>query len=210
MITIRFISLGFLAVGIFVLMQVILPIISFQIWEVGQKIENKSLSSPGTPQNQILGVSIQTKDNFPGFYSTKKRDNLPYSEFNITIPKININGVSVYVDSNDLSKGIVQLPGTALPGERGNLFISAHSALNTFWAKGAYFAKLTDVKIGDKVEIEAGGSNFVYQIIGIKAVDPTDVSVISPPDETGRYLTLMTCVPPGLNFQRLVVLGKML
>lgn len=208
--TTRFISLSFLAVGIFVLMQVILPIISFQIWDIGQKIESQALNSPKSPQNQILGVSIQTKNNFPGFYSTKKRDNLPYLEFNLTIPKLNLSRVSVYVDSNDLSKGLVQLPGTALPGERGNIFISGHSALNTFWSKGVYFAKLTDVKIGDRVEIEAGGSNFVYQIIGVKAVDPTDISVISPPDDTGRYITLMTCVPPGLNFKRLIVLGKMI
>jgi LPXTG-site transpeptidase (sortase) family protein len=40
-------------------------------------------------------------------------------------------------------------------------------------------------------------------------VDPKDVSVINPPDGSGRYLTLMTCVPPGFNAKRLIVLAKL-
>lgn len=209
--TARFISLGFLSAGIFVLMQVILPLVSFQIWELGQKYNNKILSSPKRSQNQILGVSIQTKDNFPAFISNKKRDSLSsYSEFLLTIPRISLKETNVYVDSNDLSKGLVHLPGTALPGERGNVFISGHSALSNFWSKSAYFAKLPDTKIGDRIEVEAAGSKFAYQVIGIKIVSPTDISVIIPPDGKERYLTLMTCVPPGLNFKRLIVLGKMI
>ena len=34
--------------------------------------------------------------------------------------------------------------------------------------------------------------------------------VLNPPDNKGRYITLMTCYPPGLNFKRLIVLGKMI
>lgn len=208
--TSKIISLGFLSIGIFVLIQVVLPIISFQIWEIGQKYNSKALSSPKHNQNQILGISIETKDNFPAFISTQKRENLPYLEFRLTISNIKLMETSVYVDSNDLSKGLVHLPGTALPGERGNIFISGHSALSSFWSKGAYFAKLPDVKKGDQIEVLANGAKFIYQVVEIKTVDPTDLSVISPPDDKGRYITLMTCVPPGLNFKRLVVLGKMI
>lgn len=206
----KVVSLGFLSVGIFVLMQVMLPIVSFEIREIQKKYNNKILSSPKTPQNQILGISIQTKDNFPFFVSTQKRDNLPYFEFSLTVPRINLKETSVYVDSNDLSKGLVHLPGTALPGERGNVFVSGHSALSNFLSKVAFFARLPDVKKGDKIEVEANGAKFVYQVTEIKTVNPTDISVIIPPDENGRYITLMTCVPPGLNFKRLIVLGKMI
>lgn len=208
--TVKVISLGFLSVGIFVLMQVMLPIVSFQIWEIGQKYNNKVLSSPKFNQNQILGVSIQTKDNFPAFVSTQKRGSLPYFEFSLTVPKIDLWETSVYVDSNDLSRGLIHLPGSALPGERGNIFISGHSAISRFFSKGAYFAKLPDVKKGDRIEVLANGAKFSYQVIEIKIVSPTDISVIVPPDDKGRYITLMTCIPPGLNFKRLVVLGKMI
>ncbi len=207
----KFVYLGFLFIGVFVLMQVALPLLSFQIWSLGQKYNNADLNSPVNSDKQVLGISISNKDNFSQFISNKKREGMPpYSQFILTVPRINLKDVTVYVDSNDASKGLAQLPGSALPGEKGNLFISGHSALNNFWVKDAFFAKLMDVKVGDTVEVEASGTKFVYQIINIKAVDPTDVSVINPPDDSGRYVTLMTCVPPGLNFKRLIVLGKMI
>lgn len=210
MTTAKVISLGFLSIGIFVLMQVVLPLLSFQFWEISHKYESKILNSPKISQNRILGVSIETKDNFPAFVSTQKREKLPYLEFRLSISKIKLMETNVYVDSNDLSKGLVHLPGTALPGERGNVFISGHSALSNFWSKQAFFARLPDIKTGDRIEIDANGAKFAYQVIEMKIIDPTDISIIAPPDDKGRYISLMTCVPPGLNFKRLVVLGKMI
>ena len=117
-------ALGFLSVGIFMLMQVLLPIITFWFWTIGQNYNSKDLSSPKTSQSNILGVSIEIKDNFPVFVSNNKRESKAvYSEFNLTIPKIKLSETAVYVDSNDLAKGLAHLPGTALPGERGNVFI---------------------------------------------------------------------------------------
>lgn len=207
---VKFLSLTFLFAGIFVLMQVLLPILSYEVWDIGQTLSNRSLSSPQNGK-QILGVSIQNKDNFSQIYSYRKREIMPpYQQFFLTVSSINLQDQTVFVDSNDASDGLAQLPGTALPGEKGNLFISGHSALTNFWAKDAFFSKLPDVKVGDQIIVEAAGSKFTYQVIDKKSVDPTDVSVINPPEETGRYISLMTCVPPGLNFKRLVVLGKMI
>ena len=91
------------------------------------------------------------------------------------------------------------------------MFISGHSALIQFFnLKQALFANLTDLKKGDQIIIEAGGTKFKYEVSGFKIVDPKDLSVITAPEPQGRYISLMTCVPPGLNFKRLVVLGKMI
>ena len=206
----KVVSLGLLSVGVFVLMQVLLPIASYQIWSLGQNYNNPALNSPKIPQTNILGVSIETKDNFPALISNLKRSSAAvYQQFSLKISKINLKETSVFVESNDLTKGLVHLPGTALPGERGNVFISGHSALSRFWSTDAYFAKLPGIKIGDEIEVEAAGSNFTYKVIEIKTINPNDISVINPPEKSGRYITLMTCVPPGLNFKRLIVLGKM-
>ncbi len=146
----KFISLGFLAIGIFLLMQVILPLISFQIWTIGQSASNQILVSPSRSSGRVLGVSVQNKDNFPIFVSSLTRNTEPtYSEFQLSIPRLKLDKVPVYVDSNDLSKGLAQLPGSALPGEKGNMFISGHSALNKFFlSQKAIFANLTDLKKG--------------------------------------------------------------
>jgi len=206
----RVASLGFLSIGVFLLMQVILPIVSFQFWQLGQKLDSQILISPNKSGRQVLGISVQNKDNFPGFISNLTREtNPPYSQFRLSVPKLNIDE-TVYVDSNDLSKGLSQLPGSAMPGEKGNVFISGHSALNRLFAtQKAIFARLTDLKKGDEILVEAGSIKYKYRVAEIKVVDPSDLSVIPAPDEQGRYISLMTCVPPGLNFKRLVVLGKM-
>ncbi|KKQ36586.1 MAG: hypothetical protein US53_C0046G0006 [Candidatus Woesebacteria bacterium GW2011_GWA1_37_7] len=207
----RFASLGFLSIGIFILIQVILPIVSFQVWQLGQKVNNQILISPIKSEKGILGISVQNKGNFPAFISNLTRETRPnYSQFQLSVPRLKMENNIVYVDSNDLSKGLVQLPGSALPGEKGNLFISGHSALNRFiLGQKAIFANLTDLKKGDEILVEAANNKFVYKVVEIKVVDPSDLSVIPAPEEQGRYISLMTCVPPGLNFKRLVVLGKM-
>lgn len=203
-------SLGLLSIGIFVLIQVVTPVISFEIWQVGQSLR-ENLITPQNPSNgTVLGVSVENKDNFPVLISSLTRETQPnYTKFSLSVPRLKIEKVVVYVDSNDLSKGLVQLPGSALPGEKGNLFISGHSTLSPF-IKKAIFAKLSDLKKGDQIIVETPGSRFVYEVTGFKVVNPLDVSVIAAPEMQGRYVSLMTCVPPGLNLKRLVVLGKML
>ncbi len=208
----KIVSLTFLFAGAFLLVQVVMPIVSFQIWQLGQSFDEESiLVSPqkGTRQS-VLGVSVESKNNFPAFISTNKRElPPPYTQFRISVPKLQLSDAAVFVESNDLTKGLVHLPGTALPGERGNIFISGHSAISPL-IKTALFAKLIDLKKGDQITLEAEGTKFTYQIISLKVVDPKDTSVINPPDKMGRYISLMTCVPPGLNFKRLIVLGKII
>ena len=120
--------------------------------------------------------------------------------------------MTVKVYSNEFEKSLAQLPGTALPGERGNVFISGHSSISaTFQSKGsrAFLVDLPKVKKGDSIFVNASGQDYEYVVEGIKIVDPKDTWVISPPDMEGRYLSLMTCVPPGFNTKRLIVLAKL-
>lgn len=208
----KFVSALFLSVGIFLLMQVVAPLISFEAWAIGQKINSRTLVSPVKPNEQILGVSVQDRNNFPAFVSSLKRETEPnYDRFSLSVPKLKIEKQDVFVDTNDLSKGLAHLPGSALPGEKGNVFVSGHSALSQFFAlKSVPFSKLSDLKKGDQIIIETPGSKFTYEVSDFKIVDPTDLSVIEAPEAQGRYISLMTCVPPGLNLKRLVVLGKMI
>lgn len=207
----KLIPLGFLSLGVFLLMQIILPAISFQIWAIGQQYSNKRLISP-KESKQVLGISVQNNYNFPAFVSMLRRGTKAnYDSFRLSIPKLKIDNADVLVDTNDLSKNLAHLPGSALPGEKGNVFISGHSALSqAFPLRNAFFSNLPELKKGDQIVLETLGTNFIYEIIDFKIVDPNDLSVLPAPEDQGRYVSLMTCVPPGLNFKRLVVLGKMI
>lgn len=207
----------FLAAGVFLMTQVVLPILAFKKWELTFLKDNLPLIAPvnGINLNNLAGVSIViTEGDFPAIVSNIKRRYIqPYYSFALSVPKLNINNAQVEVESNDIDKTLVHLPGTALPGEIGNVFISGHSSgVINLGGDNYYktiFADLAKLKKGDDIEVVAGGQVFVYQVINFKVVDPKDLSVIAPPDNEGRYITLMTCVPPGLNSKRLIVVGRL-
>lgn len=193
-----------------------MPLLSYKIWEF-QYAEGKTVlvSPQGDSDSQVFGVSVDDSagNNFPAFVSNAERkEKPPYTSFGITIPALNITNGAVTVDSNDLNHSLAQLPGSALPGEKGNVFISGHSALPILFNGnkdyGSIFANLPKMKKGDMIYLEFGSGKITYQVVNIKIVDPKDLSVIAPPDSQGRYVSLMTCVPPGFNTKRLVVIGK--
>lgn len=209
----RLLSISFLLIGLVCLGMILSPIISFKVFEITQKYANAVLISPKTTKNMgVLGVSIKANDDFSYFISNTTRAIKPsYSSFTVSIPKIKVDHAKVLVDSNDFSRTLAHLPGSGLPGEKGNVFVSGHSALSPILSiQNAVFANLMDIKKGDEITVEAGGTKFNYKVVDLKIVNPTDISVINPPDDQGRYISLMTCVPPGLNYKRLIVIGKIL
>lgn len=205
-----YLSLG---LGVFVLVQVAMPYLAFKSWEL-LYFNNESLLVDPTPKRGlVLGVAIENVGNFPAIVSKdKKRENLAYTEFFVTVKTAGLDRVRVVVESSDFEENLAHLPGTALPGEKGNVFITGHSSLTAFFRPGnfkAIFANLPKVKKGEEIVVEAGGQKFIYIVEGLKIVAPEDVEVVKAPEGNGRYITLMTCVPPGFNTKRLVVLGKL-
>lgn len=207
------VPLIFLGIGVFILVQVAMPLLAFKAWELTSFSSDALLLDP-SPQSQIrvLGVSVKNVGNFPAIISEKRREYLPFKEFSLSIADIGLESARVVVDSNEFEKNLAHLPGSALPGERGNIFVTGHSSLTQFFKEGNYkavFAKLPEVKKGNTIKLEALGQHFDYVVEGIRIIDPKEVGVINPPDSVGRYLTLMTCVPPGFNTKRLVVIAKL-
>lgn len=133
----------------------------------------------------------------------------------LNFPIINIKAPITWLVTNDpkevangLSKGLIQIKGTALPGEIGNVFITGHSS-NYPWAKGNYnnvFALLNKVVVGDAVQVRYQNVNYLYKVREIKIVESTDVSVLASKKES--VLTLMTCTPVGTSLRRLIVVAN--
>ena len=147
------------------------------------------------------------------------------SQNNSSLPQINNNSLSLPIINvkapitwgvtnspdevaNGLSKGLIQIKGTALPGEVGNVFVTGHSS-NYPWAKGSYnnvFALLNKVVVGDMVQLKYQNVDYLYKIKEIKVVEPTDISVLESKKES--VLTLMTCTPVGTSLRRLIVVAN--
>ncbi len=110
------------------------------------------------------------------------------------------------VSRADLMRGPGHYPGTALPGEVGNVVISGHRT-----TYGAPFNRLDELAVGDPVVIETRTTWFTYRVTGSQVVSPHAVEVTYPtPGRRGvapteRLLTLTTCNPKYSARQRLIV-----
>ena len=196
-------------VGLAILTYFFAPTVSYV---VRGNIPEKSV-----PKSQVAGANtggayVQKMGDDFSYFVTQNERTYPYSEFKLSIPKLEIRDARVLVNAQDFQKNLAQLPGSALPGEVGNVFITGHSVLPQFFDPQNYltiFSTLSKIGVGDEIFAEAQGLIYDYQVIKIFSVDPSDLSVISPPDGVNKYLTLMTCVPPGIGSQRLIVLTKL-
>jgi LPXTG-site transpeptidase (sortase) family protein len=81
------------------------------------------------------------------------------------------------------------LEGTAFPSWKGNSAVTGHVTL----ADGASgpFAKLGNLKWGDKVVVHAYGYVYTYQVRENKVIAPNNTSVLK--HEADSWLTLITC-----------------
>ena len=130
----------------------------------------------------------------------------------LSIPKLKIKDATVAVGGEDLSKSLIQYPGTALPGKRGNTIIFGHSILPQFYDPEDYlaiFSTLPTLDKGDLIEINYDGISYRYEVENMFEVLPTDIQVLEQ-NSSDSFLTLVTCVPPGhpLKPRRLIVRAR--
>lgn len=117
----------------------------------------------------------------------------------IQIPAIDIDKPIVQGDDwTQLKKGVGQHVGSALPGERGNLVLSAHNDIY-----GEIFRNLDRLEPGDEIVVSTERQEYTYVVREIQVVEPTDVWVMSASDHASA--TLISCYPYLINNKRIVV-----
>jgi len=104
----------------------------------------------------------------------------------LEVPRL---GISVMVIEGDgttaLRRGAGHIPGTALPGQNGNIGISAH--------RDTFFRPLRNIRHGDVVTVNTLVGEYRYRVVSTQIVDPSDVAVLNP--TRTEILTLVTCYP---------------
>lgn len=121
----------------------------------------------------------------------------------IVIPKINVDAPIINgVTWEDLKQGVGHLPGSANPGERGNLYLAAHNDIF-----GEIFRYLEKLEVDDEYFIYAGEQKFRYVVKEKRIINPTDIEVMLPTTEP--VATLQTCYPYLIDTHRLVIIGEL-
>ncbi len=142
-------------------------------------------------------------------------------EVTIAINKINVEVPVVLSKSKDekkiqedLNQGVIHYPKTAMPGQRGNMYIAGHSS-NYVWSKGAYnyaFKRLNDLVEGDEIMITVKFHNgkkikYRYKVFIKEEVAPDDNRIFAKTQAS--ELTLTTCWPLGTNLRRLMIKAQL-
>ena len=121
----------------------------------------------------------------------------------IIIPSIQIDAPIVQGDGwEQLRRGVGQHVGTASPGQKGNLVLSAHNDIF-----GEIFKDLDMLLPGDTVTINTMGEQFTYVINETEIVEPTAVYVMDT--TTAPTLTLISCYPYLIDNKRIVIFGEL-
>jgi sortase A len=84
-----------------------------------------------------------------------------------------------------LDRAVGHIPGTARPGEGGNVGIAGH--------RDGFFRVLKDITTGDVMELALATGLHRYRVQGVSIVQPEDVAVLAP--DRKELLTLVTCYP---------------
>jgi sortase A len=122
----------------------------------------------------------------------------------IIVPRLGVD-TTMYagIRMPTLDRGPGHWPGSALPGEVGNVVVAGHRT-----SANRVFRYLEQLEPGDEIIFEDARGRFVYRATRTEIVDPyTGLWIIEPTDTP--TVTLFACHPPGSVRQRIVVFGEL-
>jgi sortase A len=127
----------------------------------------------------------------------------PEAPTHIVIPAINVDALIVEGDTPEqLKLGVGHMVGSANPGERGNMVLSAHNDIY-----GEIFRHLSDLELGDEVAVYSDEQPYRYVVTAKRIVEPTEVSVLAP--TTKPVVTLISCYPYMVDTHRIIIVAEL-
>ncbi len=220
----RFVAGLLVVVGLFFFINAAYPIISYQLLIsprfspafISPNSEAAIAQTFGTASGtEVLGTEIDLVDytKASNWFPEEKTTFLAgtTTSYQLSIPKLKIEGAIVVVGMEDLKKSLIQYPGTVPPGKFGNTVIFGHSVLPQFFNPKNYltiFSTLPTLKIGDEIFVDYNQVRYKYVIEQMIEVAPNDISILAQRYDDS-YLTLITCVPPGTYLRRLIVRARL-
>lgn len=104
----------------------------------------------------------------------------------IEIPRIGVRAiVREGDDDTTLAIAVGHIPGTARPGERGNMALAGH--------RDSFFRALQGIRRQDTIQFVTPERSYEYVVDSTEVVGPEDTRVLDP--TSGTVLTLVTCYP---------------
>lgn len=168
---------------------------------------------------QYFYAQIKYYLNPPQVTETNKPEAETAEANKIWIDSLGIQAPIVYVEERSeeafqvgLRDGVVHYPGTAMPGESGNVYIFGHSS-DFPTAPGSYktvFALLPKIEIGSTVEItDKDGKLFRYKVEEKFVANNNDLHLLEQ-DYSKKKLSIQTSYPIGTALKRFIVIAYLI
>lgn len=150
-----------------------------------QRVMVRQIEPAEVRQHHPVETSLWSPERVEGYRESLFEDfDLPLAV--LRVPAVDIEApVLPGTDELTLNRGVGWIDGTASPGDHGNFAVAGH--------RDGFFRGLKDIQLGDEIEVETLVANFTYVIDNLTVVDPSDVWVLEPRDESS--VTLVTCYP---------------
>jgi sortase A len=173
---------------------------AYEGWAFRQEMSGKKASVGG-----YLGSLIDSQPAPPAPQASTPRETYIDPESwtgKIDIPRVKVSAiVHEGVDSRTLRRAVGHIPGTAFPGQMGNVGLAAH--------RDTFFRGLRDIRKDDVIRVESLQGIYEYQVESMKIVLPNRIDVLEAASEP--TLTLVTCYPfnyVGKAPQRFIVTAR--
>ncbi len=153
-------------------------------------------------------IAVETQKTYP--YS-QKDNSIEIPALALVTPLVIGQNTNVADLEKDLDKGAVYYPGSVLPGENGQIVVLGHSAppnwphIKHDWV----FSEINNLNAGDLIYMYFNNRQYSYQV--------TEKMIIKRGQEVGgngltgknNILTLVSCWPPGKDYQRIAVYAEL-
>jgi sortase A len=128
----------------------------------------------------------------------------PEQPVRVEIPSIDVSAPVVRGDDwETLKLGVGHHIGSANPGERSNMVLSAHNDIY-----GEIFRHLDQMQLEDEIIVHTQTRSYRYVVKAKRIIEPTQVEVMAPTRKP--VVTLISCYPYLIDTQRIVVVGELM
>ena len=104
----------------------------------------------------------------------------------VQVPRLQLSAmIAEGATAHVLGLAVGHVPGTALPGQPGNMVLAAH--------RDTFFRRLDHLEPGDVIRITGPQVGYNYRVTFTDIVNPDETWVLQP--TSGETLTLITCYP---------------
>lgn len=211
---IHYIGLVMMAAGVCIMLFLAFPLLSWYAYLAPSSEIDLVTPVPNFVVSWVETVFDQRNYNdAKNWFSKDEVEDIPanISSYTLSIPKLAIAKAVVSTIDTQLSEHLVHYPGTVLPPGSGTAVIFGHSTLPQFFNQKNYktiFANLYKLRKEDSIVVSVGNIEYTYIVDRIAIVGQENKAIFTQ-RQSGNFLTLVTCTPPGTKWKRLVVQSRL-